>query len=608
MKKYSNRNIKDNWNAFLVEGAVYPDGVFPFSPSVKDEVPERIITWTEALSSEDHDAWVCFYEPEDAYDSIDGIWADPKRALKILNGFRGVIIPDFDRNPRTPYPVRYWNVYRSHALGYWLNSQGIPVINSVAYDHEFWYHDCDAFEKGSVIALDTQKLDPAHSEDRWQLDASIHNLMERLKPSKVIVYGPVYEGFKRFQKVGIELYSVDVSTGYVSIVDTISDSMIEASIDYSADVIPGKSAAGITLGTPFYDLKDIVDAGDSVLIQHQRDSCCFRIGNRVELSFASSNDRLFMIGLLPGYTGRILGFDDIWNMTEDVFMDGYGDFTWLDEAEVYQSRSLGLDIAFDYKTGHVFWVGILVESTLGDCLEQDLSDWTISPEEREAERKRNQPVDFFTEGAEWDYMMPICPTTSDIVPKRIITWERAKASEPDSDAFVCFYQYDENFDGRKSSIWNNPENALSVLSRFGGVITPDFSTYVDFPEPIRMYNMYRMRAFGYWLGKHGIKVINNVRWCDADSYWYSFRGIEHNSIVSIGTVGGNPVYLENRDRFINGLEAMVKKLSPKVVILYGGGKDPCFEELKARGIDVRVYDSQTNQAFKKSTLKKGLNK
>lgn len=197
MEKYLDRNIEDNWNAFLVEGAVYPDGVFPFSPSVKDEVPKRIITWTEAQSSEDHDAWVCFYEPVAAYDSIDGIWADPKRALKLLRGFRGVIIPDFDRNPRTPYPVRYWNVYRSHALGYWLNSQGIPVINSVAYDYKFWYHDCDALEKGYVIALDTQKLDPARSEDRWQLDASIHNIMERLKPSKVIVYGPVYEGLKR---------------------------------------------------------------------------------------------------------------------------------------------------------------------------------------------------------------------------------------------------------------------------------------------------------------------------------------------------------------------------------------------------------------------------
>ena len=41
--------------------------------------------------------------------------------------------------------------------------------------------------------------------------------------------------------------------------------------------------------------------------------------------------------------------------------------------------------------------------------------------------------------------------------------------------------------------------------------TPDFSTYQDFPEPLKVYNTYRMRAFGYWLTKNGIKVINNIR-------------------------------------------------------------------------------------------------
>jgi hypothetical protein len=63
-----------------------------------------------------------------------------------------------------------------------------------------------------------------------------------------------------------------------------------------------------------------------------------------------------------------------------------------------------------------------------------------------------------------------------------------------------------------SGIWYNAKNVLKVLEHFEEIITPDFSTYQDFPEPIKLYNTYRMRAFRYWAGKNKIPVINNVRW------------------------------------------------------------------------------------------------
>ncbi|MBQ0071809.1 MAG: DUF4417 domain-containing protein [Spirochaetales bacterium] len=55
------------------------------------------------------------------------------------------------------------------------------------------------------------------------------------------------------------------------------------------------------------------------------------------------------------------------------------------------------------------------------------------------------------------------------------------------------------------------KSALKILRHFSGVITPDFSTNQDFPEAIKIYATYRMRAFGSWLGCEGIEVINNVR-------------------------------------------------------------------------------------------------
>lgn len=120
--------------------------------------------------------------------------------------------------------------------------------------------------------------------------------------------------------------------------------------------------------------------------------------------------------------------------------------------------------------------------------------------------------------------IPVCPTTAKELPEDIITWEEAKGIYKKKirlknknfrhNAFVCFYIYDYRFDGTHG-IWYNSAYALRVLSHFAGVITPDFSTYQDFPEPLKIYNTYRMRAFGQWLGKNGISVINNVRWGDS---------------------------------------------------------------------------------------------
>ena len=117
--------------------------------------------------------------------------------------------------------------------------------------------------------------------------------------------------------------------------------------------------------------------------------------------------------------------------------------------------------------------------------------------------------------------IPLCPTTAEQLPSDIITWDEAKAIYKKHrikkefnfkhDAFVCWYMDDYKFDSPRG-IWHDYNFALKVFRHFAGVITPDFSTYQDFPEPIKLYNTYRMRAFGYWLGKNGIAVINNVRW------------------------------------------------------------------------------------------------
>jgi len=206
--------------------------------------------------------------------------------------------------------------------------------------------------------------------------------------------------------------------------------------------------------------------------------------------------------------------------------------------------------------------------------------------------------------------IPFCPTILSELPKTIISWDQAKASHKKKeakdknyfcDAFVCFYTDDYKFDGSRSSIWLFPWLALRILKHYKGIITPDFSTYQDFPYPLKLWNTFRMRAFGYWAGKQGLEVINNVRWGTPETYSYCFDGIEKNSVVAIGTVCGSPRKLCDRKRFEEGLLEMYRHLNPHTIIVYGSSNYACFSYLIETGVSVVSFKSETALYYERNT-------
>lgn len=214
---------------------------------------------------------------------------------------------------------------------------------------------------------------------------------------------------------------------------------------------------------------------------------------------------------------------------------------------------------------------------------------------------------FMADGATFGkHDIPFCPTTAEHIPVRLVTWEEAKQIHKKhiakkeyvyhEDAFVNWYLDDYKFDGTRG-IWHDYKFVLKVLRHFEGAITPDFSTYQDFPEPLKLYATYRMRLYGYWLGNEGIKVVNNVRWGTEETFDYCFEGIPTNSIVAIGTVGGSPRKLIDRERFETGLYKMVEVLHPHTILVYGSANGSCFDKLRAMGIQIVSYPSKTATVF-----------
>ena len=218
---------------------------------------------------------------------------------------------------------------------------------------------------------------------------------------------------------------------------------------------------------------------------------------------------------------------------------------------------------------------------------------------------------FMVKGAKFDPIsdIPFCPCTATKAPVKLISYEDAKAIYKKElkaghkdffvNAYIHFYIDDQKFDGKRSSIWLYPEEALSIIKHFAGIITPDFSTNADFPDPWKRFNTYRMRAFGIWIANQGIPVINNVRWGTVETWSYCFDGIPQNSMICIGTVASSLQYLENRPLFEYGLSQLIKVLSPKTIIIYGSANYSFIESLKDEGITIISFPSKTAEAFER---------
>ena len=86
------------------------------------------------------------------------------------------------------------------------------------------------------------------------------------------------------------------------------------------------------------------------------------------------------------------------------------------------------------------------------------------------------------------------------------------------DRFVHFFLYDYNFE----KLWTKPDESLELLSNYRGILTPDFSMYLEMPYALQLYNTFRNRWCGAWFASKGIKVIPTVSWGDESTFDFCF--------------------------------------------------------------------------------------
>jgi hypothetical protein len=166
------------------------------------------------------------------------------------------------------------------------------------------------------------------------------------------------------------------------------------------------------------------------------------------------------------------------------------------------------------------------------------------------------------------YEFPMLDRTN-YIPEQLVSFE--KRQNPNKHQCLHFYTYDDRFE----CVWDKPEKYLKSIQEFGAVIAPDFSIFRDFPLVFQIYNVYRSRALAYWWQSNGLNVIPNIRWGDERTYEFIFDGIEKEGTVAIGSLGGIKNTL-NKEFFFNGFKEMLKRIQPRVVVIYGAAPEQLY--------------------------------
>lgn len=158
------------------------------------------------------------------------------------------------------------------------------------------------------------------------------------------------------------------------------------------------------------------------------------------------------------------------------------------------------------------------------------------------------------------------PPPVDVRPGRMVGFNYALSmAEADKAGACCHFFLD---DYQFERVWSRPERYLDCLRGFACVAAPDFSLYLDMPEPMQRWNTYRSAALASWWSRQGLTVVPTLTWAQPESYRFSFAGVPAGSTVAVSSVGvaADP---EARRVFADGLSEAVRRTGPTRLLWYG---------------------------------------
>ena len=171
------------------------------------------------------------------------------------------------------------------------------------------------------------------------------------------------------------------------------------------------------------------------------------------------------------------------------------------------------------------------------------------------------------------YEFPVLENTVKDVPMDIVPFEKRKVIKNKKEVFLHFYMEDNRF----KKLMQTPEFYVKELSKYAGIISPDASMHVDMHLAEQIANSFKNKVCGVFFQQAGINVIPNVRWAGEESFEFAFDGFRPNGLYAVSTHG---CIKSNQEKlmFKLGLQEMIKRLSPKIILVHGAMPDFVFGE------------------------------
>lgn len=121
-----------------------------------------------------------------------------------------MITPDFSLYREMPLAMQIWNTYRNRAIGYWLQSNGIPIVPNVRWGDERTYAFAfEGLEHGGTVAISTNGC-IRRKLDRQYFKEGLAKMVEILTPETIVNYSYAPEDiFSEYRKHGISVICIE---------------------------------------------------------------------------------------------------------------------------------------------------------------------------------------------------------------------------------------------------------------------------------------------------------------------------------------------------------------------------------------------------------------
>ncbi len=212
-KCYFNKKVVDNFKASLVEDATFtPYEEYPILKSkfISTEIPKKIIPFDKSKEikiSDRKDYYVCFYCADETFNKT---YTYPKKYLKYLGTFGGIITQDWSIHEDLPIIKQKENMNKNLEVAYYYGNNGLKIIPNIRVGtdkiKEEYYK---AIPKHSTIAIGTYGFIKSVKEQK-NFDAFIEDVIHYLEPRDIIVYGAMPKRvFNKYIKYGVRFHQYD---------------------------------------------------------------------------------------------------------------------------------------------------------------------------------------------------------------------------------------------------------------------------------------------------------------------------------------------------------------------------------------------------------------